>query len=194
MATYKTSVLNTPPPPREADWRGPGGVFFDDLTYSFKLGALVDNDVIQLELKMPPDESWLIHQMRIYNADGEPFDNVSLLMRRPGRELNISTTGQWDFTTGPVTTYNIFFSTAGGASSVTFTIENAAWKQPPYFGPGCIIRATFYVNDAAGWLANNVASWQFLVDRIPVIGQANLTNEEVLERISSVPLGGWFDR
>ena len=194
MATYLTQILNAPPPPREEDWRGPGGIHFDDLTYSWKLGALNDNDVVQLDFRMPFDENWLIHQMRVYNDDGEPFDNVSVMYRRPGRELNWDTTKQWDFTTGPQTTYNLFFDGTGGGGSVTYGIESANWKQPPYFGARTIVRCTFYVNDAAGWAANNVAHFQFLIDRIPVVDVTKMNPSEILERLANYPMGGWFDR
>jgi hypothetical protein len=155
-----------------------------------------DNDVIQIDFRMPPDESWLVHQMRAYNSDGDPFDSVSVQYRRPGRELDFSGTGQWDFTTGPPTTYNLFFDSggSGGGGSVTYTIESNSWKQPPYIGPRTIVRMGLYVNKVGGWAANNEVSWQFLVDRIPVIDLAKMTQQEVLERLSGTPMGGWFDR
>ena len=193
MATYAFDMTHIVPPPYDENWRSPCGGFFDDLTYSYKLGALVDNDVIHGLIRVPPDESWLIHQMRLYNADGEPWDNASVEYRRPGREVELHGTGQWNLTTGPVTTYNLFFSSTGG-TSVTWGLDSNNWKQPPYLGPNCIVLLQFYVNDAAGWAADNVASWQFLVDRMPEVGRTTLKPEEILARLSNMPMGGWFDR
>lgn len=196
MATQRFDYQNVRIIGVDADWRSPGGAgYFDDLTFTFKVASAADNDVLQLYLRMPVSETWLIHQMRVYQSNTESFDNVSLQYRRAGREIELNGSGQWDLTTGPVTTYNLFFDStgSGGGGSVTYGIESGSWKQPPYLSPSCVFLLQLYVNEALGWTADSDVSLQLLVDRLP--SPSSLTNaRDLFDRMAPLQLGGWFDR
>ena len=186
MATQLFTVDNVKVPPVDPTQRSPRGGCYDDLTFKKVIASAADNDVLHIAWRMPPDESWLIHQMRIYQDNSEGFDNVALITRVTGRVIDLSNTSTPYFT--PPSTFNKFFSTTGGGGSVTFTIESANWKQPPYFGPGERLIFQVYVNEALGWTANSVLAWQFIVSRYP-------EPEDIKEaRKLVLPYGGWFDR
>lgn len=186
MASQLLNIDNFKVPPMEADQRAPCGGAWDDLTFRRTVAAAPDNDVIQTDWRMPEGEAWLIPQFRVYQDNGEGFNNVSIINRVQGRVLNVSSFTGAGFS--PPTTINKFFDSTGAGGSVTYTLENAKWKLPPYFGPGARLRFTVYVDEALGWSADSVINWQFICLRYPE--PKNIHEARKL----TLPFGGWFDR
>lgn len=191
MASQKFDFALIQPPPLDPVSRSPGGGYFDFLAWSFDTAIAADNDRILLKLRMPETEFWLIHQLKCYNANSDAFDNLAITIKRKGREIDLTGGGQWGDWAGAQPTYNLFFSSTGGGGSVTFGIDSASWKQPPYLGPLQEFEMSFYVNEGLGWAANTV-TWEMWLTRYHA--GKGIPSHEVLDRISSIPMGGWFDR
>lgn len=191
MATQTLRFENIKPPPRDADFRDPCGGYFDMLSFKADTAIAADNDDIQLFLRMPSDEFWLIRQFRVYNNNSDPFDNVAIEIHRQGRQNHLTSGGQWAAFAGLPPTFNLFYSSTGGSGSVTFGINASGWKQPVYLGPNQLFELRQKVNKVGGWAAN-IIFWDFFVTRYPELGQASVTPEEIAARSVTTPLEGWY--